>query len=667
MYLAVDTKLNRPVALKTLRKEFFTDPERHRRFVQEARAASALDHPNIVTIYDITEHDGLHFIVMQYVAGQSLGDLIRNQALDQPKALDYAIQMADGLARAHRDGIVHRDLKPDNVMVSEEGRVKVVDFGLAKLVEPPDSIGEAPTVDKQMALTREGEILGTGAYMSPEQAQGKEIDVRSDIFSFGSVLYEMVTGEQAFSGDNVASVLAAIMRDEPERVAGLVPAGLEAVIDKALRKDREQRYQSMEELREALVDVKEARAPKPVQVSRLGRNLGIGMAAAAVVALLAVAIASYFQPAERSTRIPRTSPLTSFEGGEWDPELSRDGSHLAFNWDGGTAGAPLQLYVKQIGGTGLLQLTDGPGVAMVPTWSPDGRQIAFLRPVTSAVGSYEPGSTISLISALGGAERRLGTIHSKQYARQKLSWSPDGKLLAIVDEVSPPSPDAIFLLSLDTGERRKLTSPGPGFNDARPTFSPDGETVAFVRSRGGYMLAPGDVYQVSAAGGEETQLTSDVNVRGLDWTSDGRELIYSAITEFDAIGSTSLWRVPASGGESKRLPFGDGAIYVTSARTGNRLAYARLSKLNINIWRVGGPNAGRLASPERLIASTYFDARPKYSPEGTRLAFVTQRSGTGEIWTCDDEGERLWPPRRGMVARLVTGRAPDRLYPASRQ
>ena len=160
------------------------------------------------------------------MAGQSLGDLIRNQALDQPKALDYAIQMADGLARAHRDGIVHRDLKPDNVMVSEEGRVKVVDFGLAKLVEPPDSIGEAPTVDKQMALTREGEILGTGAYMSPEQAQGKEIDVRSDIFSFGSVLYEMVTGEQAFSGDNVASVLAAIMRDEPERVAGLVPAGV---------------------------------------------------------------------------------------------------------------------------------------------------------------------------------------------------------------------------------------------------------------------------------------------------------------------------------------------------------------------------------------------------------------------------------------------------------
>ena len=197
VYLAVDTKLNRPVALKTLRKEFFSDPERQQRFVQEARAASALDHPNIVTIHDIGEEEGLHFIVMQYVAGDSLGELIRNQRLDLPKALDYAIQMADGLARAHRDGIVHRDLKPDNVMVSDEGRAKIVDFGLAKLAEPPEPSGEAPTVAKGGPLTREGEILGTGAYMSPEQALGKEIDARSDIFSFGSVLYEGMTMRRA--------------------------------------------------------------------------------------------------------------------------------------------------------------------------------------------------------------------------------------------------------------------------------------------------------------------------------------------------------------------------------------------------------------------------------------------------------------------------------------
>ena len=301
VYLAVETKLKRPVAFKTLRKEFFTDPERHRRFIQEARAASALDHPNIVTIYDIAEHEGLHFIVMQYVAGESLGALIRDRRLELPQALEYAVQIADGLARAHRDGIVHRDLKPDNVMVSEEGRAKIVDFGLAKLTEPlrgEAASGESPTRDMRRPLTGEGEILGTGAYMSPEQALGKDIDARSDIFSFGSVLYEMVTGEQAFSGENIVSVLASVMRDEPEQVSELVPAvpaGLESVIGRALRKDGEQRYQSMEELREALLEVKEGRTGKPAQVSRLGRKLGVGMAAAALVALVAVELATFFR------------------------------------------------------------------------------------------------------------------------------------------------------------------------------------------------------------------------------------------------------------------------------------------------------------------------------------------------------------------------------------
>ena len=385
MYLAVDTKLKRPVAFKTLRKEFFTDPERHRRFIQEARAASALDHPNIVTIYDIAEHEGLHFIVMQYVAGESLGALIRDRRLELPQALEYAVQIADGLARAHRDGIVHRDLKPDNVMVSEEGRAKIVDFGLAKLTEPLSgeaASGESPTRDMRRPLTGEGEILGTGAYMSPEQALGKDIDARSDIFSFGSVLYEMVTGEQAFSGENIVSVLASVMRDEPEQVSELVPAvpaGLESVIGRALRKDGEQRYQSMEELREALLEVKEGRTGKPAQVSRLGRKLGVGMAAAALVALVAVELATFFRPAGSPAPTPRTRPLTSFEGGEYDPALSPDGAQVAFMWDGGKLGAAPQLYLKMTEGTDMIQLTDGAGAAIQPAWSPDGRQIAFLR------------------------------------------------------------------------------------------------------------------------------------------------------------------------------------------------------------------------------------------------------------------------------------------------
>ena len=286
VYKALDTKLNRPVALKTLRKEFVSNPGRRRRFVQEAHAASALDHPNIVTIHDVAEVDGLHFIVMQYVDGESLGELIRNQRLDLDKALDYAVQMAEGLERAHRDGIIHRDLKPDNVMVSNGSRAKLVDFSLAKLIEAPElseepsrkRTPEASTVTNGKPLTQEGEILGTGAYMSPEQAQGQKVDARSDIFSFGSVLYEMVTGQQAFSGENIVSVLASILKDEPKRVSQLVPtvpADLEAVIEKALRKDREKRFQSVTEFRAALVQVKEERArnkqkPAHSQIVRLG-------------------------------------------------------------------------------------------------------------------------------------------------------------------------------------------------------------------------------------------------------------------------------------------------------------------------------------------------------------------------------------------------------------
>jgi serine/threonine protein kinase len=201
VYKARDTKLNRTVALKLLPAELTSDPERRRRFELEAQAASALDHPNIVTIHDIVEADDRLFIVMQYVRGRSLRVVI-DEGLELGAALDYAIQIADGLATAHAAGIVHRDLKPENVLVGDDGRVKILDFGLAKLTEPEDP-DEAETRD-HLQLTKEGRVLGTAAYMSPEQAQAKEVDARSDVFSFGSLLYEMVTGKRAFPGDDLA-------------------------------------------------------------------------------------------------------------------------------------------------------------------------------------------------------------------------------------------------------------------------------------------------------------------------------------------------------------------------------------------------------------------------------------------------------------------------------
>jgi len=259
VYKAQDTRLGRTVAIKVLSAEALPDPERTSRFLQEARAVSALDHPNIVTLYDLAEAEGVHFIVMQYVAGKTLRQLLEHGPLPLDDALSCAMQIADALARVHAIGMVHRDLKPENVMVADEGLVKILDFGLAKLIERSETSG-ALTLDAKRRETQEGYILGTTPYMSPEQAQGRKVDARTDVFSFGSVLYEMVTGRRAFAGESVAAVLAAVIRGEPTPVTELVPGvppELDKLISRALRKDVERRSQSMADVRVALAEILE--------------------------------------------------------------------------------------------------------------------------------------------------------------------------------------------------------------------------------------------------------------------------------------------------------------------------------------------------------------------------------------------------------------------------
>ncbi len=259
VYKARDTHLDRFVAIKVLPPERVADPERKRRFVQEAKAASALNHPNIITIHDIASRQGVDFMVMEYVPGKTLDQLIRRKGLPLGEALKYAAEIADALATAHGAGIVHRDIKPSNVMVTEKGRVKVLDFGLAKLTEPAAAGEEEPTRTLK-PRTQEGMILGTVAYMSPEQAEGKNLDARSDIFSFGALLYEMVTGQRAFQRDTRMSTLAAIINEESkplhEAAAG-IPGELERIITRCLRKDAAKRWQTMADLNVALEELRE--------------------------------------------------------------------------------------------------------------------------------------------------------------------------------------------------------------------------------------------------------------------------------------------------------------------------------------------------------------------------------------------------------------------------
>ena len=637
VWKARDTHLDRFVALKTLSAEKLADPERKRRFVQEAKAASALNHPNIVHIYDIAEADGVPFIAMEYVAGKTLDQLIGRKGLRISETLKYAVQIADALAKAHSAGIIHRDLKPSNVMVTEGGLVKVLDFGLAKLAETaPGEFNETATIKAPDGPhTDEGTIVGTTAYMSPEQAEGKKVDARSDIFSFGSVLYEMVTGQRAFRGDSKLSTLSAILKDDPKPISGIapdVPRDLEKIITRCLRKDPDRRFQHMDDLKVALLDLKEesdsgALAGSAVSSApgRRKSRLMWGLAAAVLLLALTGVALRFLRPPLRPA--PRTVPLTSYPGRQVTPAFSPDGKQVAFAWNGEKEDN-FDIYVKLLDAGSPLRLTSNPADETNPAWSPDGRYIAFCRYVSDRV-------EIWMVPALGGAERKLG--ESEECGG--LSWSPDGKFLALVDRNQPQASFAIFLLTIETGEERTVTTPPKeDAGDLHPHLSPNGKYLAFSRS---HATLSGDVYVLPVAESgvpvaEPRRVTfQDQQVFDLDWTPDGRTIVYAS----GPVGSASLWVVPASGGTPRLAGLaGENAYSLSLSRAGNRLVYQR-EAWDSNIWRIPGPNLPQSKSePLKFIASTQVDEEPQFSPDGKRIAFTSSRSGNHEIWVCDQEG-----------------------------
>jgi Tol biopolymer transport system component/serine/threonine protein kinase len=667
VYKATDTHLDRPVAIKVLRPDLVADPERKRRFIREAKSASALNHPNIVTIHDISTAEGADFIVMEYIKGRSLDHLIGRKGLTLSETLKYSTQIADALARAHSIGLIHRDLKPANLMVTEDGLVKVVDFGLAKLSE--HNADDAATVTLDPApQTEEGTIVGTIVYMSPEQAEAKNVDARSDIFSFGSVLYEMVTGRRPFQGDTRLSTLTAITRDEPQplsEIAEGVPHDLAKIIHRCLRKDPARRFQHMEDLKVALQELKEesesgalAAAQRGREEPRKRRRWALP-AAVGLAVLLIVAGAAWrsLRPSPASESTPRIVPVTSFAGEEIQPALSPDGNQVAFAWKGENQDN-WDIYVKLIDGGTPLRLTTEAADECCPAWAPDGRRLAFFRQSNNSAAVY-------VVPALGGPERRIGEEPATAAAGSgpvstpgrgyKISWSPDGKFIAVAQfaRALPGQPSGIFLLSTETGEKRRLTSTPEGYaRDFLPAFSPDGRTLAFARSHSGatsalYLLplTPAD-----ALAGEPRRVTAEnFSISGLDWTPDGRSLIFSG---GPAGGRSRLWRVSTQGGpaDPQRLALeGDSVDWPSVSRAGTagayRLAYVA-SSFDTNIWRVPGPAvsakdaAARAGSALQLIASTRPNHEPHISTDGKRIAFTSDRSGSREVWICENDGSR---------------------------
>jgi Tol biopolymer transport system component len=646
VWKARDTRLERFVAIKTLPAEKLTDPERRRRFVQEAKAASALNHPNIVHVYDIADADAVPFIAMEYVPGKTLDQLIGRKGLRLNETLKYAIQIADALARAHAAGIVHRDLKPSNVMVDEHSLVKVLDFGLAKLTETSSGeFGETATLKiEERPSTQEGTIVGTVAYMSPEQAEGKAVDARSDIFAFGSVLYEMITGRRAFHGDSKLSTLSAILKEDPKPVSSIVPdvpRDLEKIISHCLRKDPTRRLQHMDDVKTLLDELKEesesSKLTAPGQAAAPARRARMWWLPALAVLVVAVTVGTWlrFRATTTPRAAPKLMPLTSYPGWQRSPALSPDGKQVAFSWDG-EKGDNFDIYVKLVDGGTPLRLTTNPAQEDYPVWSPDGGRIAFLR---------FSGSTVDLlvIPSLGGQERKLGQARPIQdlFASGRPSWSPDGKFLAVVDRPRNESA-GIFFVSAESGEKRRITSvPGEYIADASPSFSPDGRSLAFIRIRG---YASHDIYVMpvdanGSAAGEPRRITFNPDfINALDWTSDGRRLVFSV----QGSGGVALQMVAIAGGQPAPLP-GAGAYGQSPsvAHHGNRLVYER-SVADRNIWRIPGPNsANRKAAPEKWIASTEQDQEPQFSPDGKRIVFASSRSGNYELWTCAANGREV--------------------------
>ena len=339
VYRARDTRLGREVAIKVLPADKLSDPARRARFLQEARIASALNHPHIVTIYEIESAEGVDFIVMEFVPGKTLEALIPRHGMRLGEALRIAIPLADALAAAHGAGIVHRDLKPANVMVTPEGVVKVLDFGLAKLRQAEAAGEDDTTLDAQSKLSRPGRIAGTPAYMSPEQASGGVVDARSDVFSFGAVLYEMVTGRRPFGGGSTAEMLASLLKDQPKPPSGLVPdvpKELERIVLRCLRKEPSRRFQNMLDVKVELEEIKEesdsglttpgVRAPR-----RRGLWVAAGVAGALAVATGSLLLWRSWRPEPPA---PYLVPLTSTPGDETVPTFSPDGDQIAFAWNG---------------------------------------------------------------------------------------------------------------------------------------------------------------------------------------------------------------------------------------------------------------------------------------------------------------------------------------------
>jgi eukaryotic-like serine/threonine-protein kinase len=673
VYKAVDTHLDRPVAIKVLPPDKVADPERKQRFVQEAKAASALRHPNIVVIHDIAADRGRDFMVMEFVEGRSLDHLIGRRGLKLGEALGYAVQIADGLAKAHAAGIVHRDLKPSNIMVTDEGLVKILDFGLAKLTEDMPGAGPTLTIARDgKPQTEEGYILGTAAYMSPEQAEGKKIDGRSDIFSFGAVLYEMLTGSRAFGRESGLKTLAAVLNEEPKPASAVnetIPAEVEHVLVRCLRKDPQRRWQTMSDLKVALQDLKEDSESGKLQAatapSRPKKRTALFAVLTVLLVLTAIAVLKkvFLVKSKAPVEFEQPTPLTYDTGFTWSPTVSADGNLMAYASDR-EGGRTYDLWIQHLATGSARRLTDHPADDWSPSISPDQSKVVFR--------SEREGGGIYLVDVQTRKEQKIA---AGGYSPQ---FSPDGSLISFITIPASGDPrrQQMFLVSSDGRSPRPFL---PDFliqeavKGAMPVWSPDGKHMIF---RGRRIADPKSVdWWVAPVEGGEPVRTHAIENLGeapmvtqfpVGWSGD--DIYYISGTTIEGV---NVYRAPINPGSwtvegpGEALTMATLMInYVFVARDG-RIFYTVMKGVMAPWYIAARPDEGTVAadSPQKLSPDLLQKLWPTVSRDGTKAAFIAyggrQVANIGLRWRDLRTGEETTIPTQGGTLGSLPRLSPD--------
>jgi eukaryotic-like serine/threonine-protein kinase len=630
VYRARDPQLQREVAIKILPAPFATDRDRQRRFEQEARAAGSLNHPNILAVHDVGVAGDSTWIVTELLVGETLRQRMDGRPLSARTVIDYAIQIATGLAAAHERGIVHRDIKPANLFITTDGRIKILDFGIAKLVGP-DAAGDA-TETVSIGGVDVTPVVGTAVYMSPEQARGLRTDHRSDIFSFGTVLFEMLAGFPPFRRTTTAETLGAIVNDDPPDSSSIVQVtpSLERIVRHCLEKEPGARFQSARDLVFHLESLPAtSTAPSTPARRRVSRRRGAliagGLGGLSVAAALGYFAGAGLSPRTAAAAIHAVRRVTDLPGLEEFPSVSPDQRFVAFT---ANANGRRQVFVRLLGSGSALPITKDPVDHRFPRWSPDANSVFYFSPAEAG----EEQGAIWRVPALGGPRLRIissiGGADVHATGRVTCFSLVGGRI-------------HLMTSALDGSEVRSIAELPSGYY-RYPRWSPDGRWIAFQQGDG----VRDDVFMISATtGGEPRRLTHDRNmVSGLAWLPDSSGLLYGSSRESTVpyLPSLSLWEVKLNGVPPRAITPADVSYEQPDVHATGRIAAVRL-RMQFDLWRFpfGRDPADNMRSSVALTRQTGQVLTPTVNPDGDQIAFLSDSGGHSNLWVISTRSGEL--------------------------